>query len=498
MKTDPSHRRRGTLFSVVILTCTVWTLFPFGLVCSQEESQQKKAVVQTPSSARQSLAKEDADKVIARLEAQIKKQKEDLELLKLFASSLAEIERSYVQKVDRRRLIEAAIDGMLHDLDRYSDYIPPAELDSFQTDIESEYGGIGIRVVKNPDEDYITVTTPILGSPSYKAGIEAESKIIKIAGEDAKGFSVQQAIDKIKGEIGSKVMICCRSKTGEEKQFEVERAIVNVKTVLGDLRRPDDQWDYFLRSTPELKKQKIGYVRINNFGRQTAKELERVIKSLLSEGMQGLIIDLRFNPGGLLSAAIDISDLFVEKGLIVRTEGRNARPRKWLARKNGTLPQFPLAVLVNHRSASASEIVAACLKDSGRAIVVGQRTFGKGSVQNIVKLEQGKSVMKLTTAAYYRPNGQNINRMPNHNENDIWGVKPSPGFEVPFDEESQRQYFEYRRNRDVIRKRTMKSESRAQFDDRQLKAAVRYLQGELKKRENQNSPAKKPADSDKL
>ena len=249
---------------------------------------QDPAPVKVNSTSTSSIADADNTKksaAVTKLEEKIKKQQEDLELLKLFASSLAEIERSYVQPVDRRRLIEAAIDGMLHDLDRYSDYIPPNELENFQTDIESAYGGIGIRVVIEPGEDYITVVTPILGSPSYESGVVAGTWIVKIDGQDAKDLTVEDAIEKIKGEIGSVVKIVFRDKkTGEEIERDVKRAIVQVKTVLGDQRKSDDQWDYFLTTTPELEEAKIGYVRINNFGRQTIAELRQTIDDLLMNG----------------------------------------------------------------------------------------------------------------------------------------------------------------------------------------------------------------------
>lgn len=450
----------------------------------QNGMSQDPAPVKANSPSTSSIA--DADKTkksaaVTKLEEKIKKQQEDLELLKLFASSLAEIERSYVQPVDRRRLIEAAIDGMLHDLDRYSDYIPPNELENFQTDIESAYGGIGIRVVIEADEDYITVVTPILGSPSYESGVVAGTWIVKIDGQDAKDLTVEDAIEKIKGEIGSVVKIVFRDKkTGEEIERDVKRAIVQVKTVLGDQRKSNDQWDYFLTTTPELEKAKIGYVRINNFGRQTIAELRQTIDDLLMNGMRGLIMDLRFNPGGLLSAAVGVADLFVEKGLIVRTEGRNARPRRWNAKSEGTFGKFPMAILVNSRSASASEIVAACLKDSGRATVIGQRSFGKGSVQNLVELEDGQSLMKLTTAAYFRPNGQNINRQPNHTDSDTWGVKPNAGYEIVLDPKQTEAYMEYRRRRDIIRKQgSIKSSAENDFQDIQLNRAVEFILEEL-------------------
>lgn len=426
----------------------------------------------------------EARKVIEALEKRIRKQQEDLELLKLFAASLAEIERSYVQKVDRRRLIEAAIEGMLHDLDRYSDYIPPEELESFQSDIESEYGGIGIRVVKEADEDYIRVTTPIYGSPSYLAGVQSGWQIIRIGPESAKGFSVPQAIEKMKGKIGSEVSVTFRDPAAaKEYPLKLKRSLVHVQTVLGDQRKPDDRWDFFLHRE-DLQDLNIGYVRITSFGRQTVQELKQAVRELLDGGMQGLILDLRFNPGGLLPAAIETCDLFVDRGLIVRTESRERGSRKWVARKTGSLTGFPLAVLVNGRSASASEIVAACLKDAQRATIVGQRTFGKGSVQNIVLLENGKSAMKLTTAAYFRPNGKNISRLAKHTETDDWGVRPTKGYEVILDSEEEQKYFQNRQQRDIILPKesrgTKPPEEFEKFEDRQLNRAIDAIKNQMK------------------
>lgn len=442
------------------------------------------------SDDKKSKDQEESQRLMERLEAKLKQQEEDLELLRLFARSLAEIEKSYVQKVDRRRLIEAAIDGMLHDLDRYSDFIPPEEMKEFETDIESEYGGIGIRVTQLPDEDYLTVTTPIFGSPSYKAGVVANTWIVDIDGKSAQNFSVENAVDAIQGEIGSIVKVTFRNKQSlKDQTLEIPRAVVKVQTVLGDQRLPSDEWDYFLRHFAKPN-EKIAYLRISNFGRQTVKELKLVLADLIRKDMKGLILDLRFNPGGLLTAAIDTSDLFVDQGLIVRTEGRNAIPRKWFAKKRGTLTGFPIAVIVNDRSASASEIVAACLKDSGRAVIVGERTFGKGSVQNMVRLEKGKSILKLTTAAYYRPNGQNINRLAEHTPDDPWGVKPSPGYLVDFDDEMQQEYFRYRQARDVIQPKGKMPEAQPEFKDLQLERAVEYLRETISKANSPQEAAK--------
>jgi carboxyl-terminal processing protease len=215
--------------------------------------------------------------------------------------------------------------------------------------------------------------------------------------------------------------------------------------VLGDTRRDDDAWEFMLD-----KDKNIGYIRITAFSRDTTKELKKALTELSGRKLKGLILDLRFNPGGLLQSAIDISDLFVADGKIVSTEGRNAKPRIWKAEKAGTFEGFPMVVLVNRYSASASEIVAACLQDHSRAIVIGERSWGKGSVQNVIELEQGKSALKLTTASYQRPNGHNIHRFPDSKESDEWGVKPNDGYEIKLSDGELQRLNSHRRARDIL------------------------------------------------
>ena len=205
----------------------------------------------------------------------------------------------------------------------------------------------------------------------------------------------------------------------------ITREWVHVETVLGDRRKSDDSWDFMLDHDKH-----IGYIRLTAFSRDTAQDLKKALVELRKEGLKGLILDLRFNPGGLLNSAIEVSDLFIAKGRIVSTKGRNTPERVWDAQKEGTFEGFPMAVLVNHYSASASEIVSACLQDHKRAAVIGERTWGKGSVQNVIELEGGKSALKLTTASYHRPSGKNIHRFPDAKETDEWGVMPDAGYEV--------------------------------------------------------------------
>jgi carboxyl-terminal processing protease len=222
--------------------------------------------------------------------------------------------------------------------------------------------------------------------------------------------------------------------------------VISVETVLGDHRNGDGTWNYLLEGD-----QRIGYLRITAFSRDTAADVQQVLQELTSKGLDGLILDLRFNPGGLLSAAVAISDMFISDGAIVSTEGRNTKPQVYEAHAEGTFEGFPIAVLVNGYSASASEILAACLQDHERGVVIGERTWGKGSVQNVIELEGGRSALKLTTASYKRPSGKNIHRFEGDDDDDDWGVLPTEGYAIKLNGEQTRRLIESRRERDIVR-----------------------------------------------
>jgi len=394
----------------------------------------------------------------------------DTELLRLFADTLDKVERNYVNPVDRRELMEAAIRGMLAKLDPHSAYIPPTELDHFRTGIENEFGGIGITVTAAGGT--LTVISPFYGTPAYKAGVRGGDAIVEIDGQAAAGISVDEAVARVKGPIGSPVKLTVRHASGGTTEtLEIARAVVRVDSVLGDRRKADDTWSFLLDED-----RKIGYLRIVNFGRNTADELRTALGELKRQEVQGLILDLRFNPGGLLTAAIEVSDLFVASGRIVSTSGRTGTLRKWDAHEPGTFEGFPMVVLVNRFSASASEIVAACLQDHHRALVAGQRTWGKGSVQNVIELEDGKSALKLTTAGYLRPSGQNIHRFEGATESDEWGVKPDSGLEVLLTPDEIEAYHAERRQRDAIVAHTADQPATAAAKyDKQLQVAFDQL-----------------------
>jgi carboxyl-terminal processing protease len=406
----------------------------------------------------------------------------DYDLYRTLVDTVDQVERNYASDVNRRELIESAIRGMLSKLDPYSTYLDPDEVQRFRAGLKGEFGGIGIQIAA--DNGQLTVLSPIYGTPAYRAGILAGDRILNIDGRSTDGINVDEAVKRLQGDEGAKVTLTL-AHPGKEVKTSVTlvRERIHLNTVLGDRRATDSRWQFMLDP-----KRHIGYVRLTAFSADTAAELQRILTQLQAEKFRGLILDLRFNPGGLLSAGIEVSDLFVSEGRIVSTKGRNNAERVWDAHKDGTFSGFPMAVLVNRFSASSSEIVAACLQDHKRAVVIGERTWGKGSVQTLIQLDGGKSVLKLTTASYRRPNGKNIHRFPNANETDEWGVMPDAGFNIDLSNEEMIRLIEDRRQHDILQppgtspeKNATSKDSRSPPVDRQLQAAVKYLNGQLAK-----------------
>ncbi len=398
---------------------------------------------------------------------------DDYELLKLFADTLDQVQRNYVKEVDRRELMEAAIRGMLGKLDPYSSYIAPGELDRFKAGVENEFGGVGLQVSAEGGE--LKVVTPIFNTPAHRAGISAGDVIESIDGASAKGMTIDDAVRKMKGKLGTRVEVAIRHADGVSETLQLARETILVETVLGDHRNADDTWNYWFD-----EERKIAYIRLSGFGRHTANDLKNVLHTLSEAKLKALVLDLRNNPGGLLSAAIEISDLFIPEGKIVSTAGRSAPEQTWQAKREGSYHEFPLVVLVNRYSASASEIVSACLQDHERATIVGERSYGKGSVQNIIELESGKSAMKLTTAGYKRPSGKNIHKFEGAKEEDDWGVRPNEGFEVKVTDEMLRAMFQDRQSRDVVRNGKGEPPPAAALEsDQQLKKGIEYLREKL-------------------
>lgn len=406
-----------------------------------------------------------------RLQAASKKEREEYyELLLVLADTIDQIDRNYVEKVSRRELVEAAIEGAMRKLDAYSDYIDPEELDDFKQDVDNEFGGLGIQISLQSGQ--LRVISPLVGTPAYRAGIQAGDMILKIGDTSAKNLTISDAVKLMKGRPGTEVELTVYqpSKRAEET-VTLTREVIKVETILGSYRDKDDHWSYWLD-----QEKKIGHVRIVTFGRDTAADLRKVVSELREQGVRALILDLRFNPGGLLRSAVEVADLFLESGTIVSMEGRNIRAQTWDAEKPGTIADIPMAVLVNQYSASASEIVAAALQDHHRAVIIGEQTFGKASVQNVVELEDGKSAIKITTGSYQRPSGKPIHRFPEATE---WGVKPDEGFDVPLSNFELGRMMRWRRQQDVI---TASEDGLRQQDDPldpQLARAVEHLKDKL-------------------
>jgi carboxyl-terminal processing protease len=358
---------------------------------------------------------------------------------RVFAFALEQVHDRSLQELDRSKLFEGALTGMLQQLkDEPSSYLAPEPFSEVKEDLNQQFGGIGIEVVLDPDTQQITVATPMPGTPAEEAGIRPRDRILKIDGHSTRGLTLYDAAKLMKGAVGTPVVLTVQHEADKEPaEIRIVRATIQRDSVVGDRRKPDRTWDFFLEDD-----RRIGYVQITSFGERTAEELDQAIRGLLAQGMQGLILDLRGNHGGLLLPAVEVCNLFISSGEIVTTRGREGVVREdFRARGQGTLPDFPMAVLVNEFSASASEIVAACLQDHERAVIVGERTFGKGTVQEIIPLPWGFGALKVTVASYWRPSGKDINRpsRPPGNghlqaePNGVWGVTPNKGFDVHLD-----------------------------------------------------------------
>lgn len=386
-----------------------------------------------------------------------------------FISPIEDVYRAlmsdYVDEPDASRLQEGAINGMLQALnDDYAEYIPESKAAEFEKEMTGHFVGIGCQIEMR--DGWLTVVSPLEDSPALAAGIIANDRITSVEGMSTYGLSADDCVKMLTGEPDTLVSFIVE-RAGREIPFTLKRAPISSRAVRGLSRRSGDgsKWDYLIDPA-----RRIAYVRLSQFTPDAPRELADAIEaartehaaSAPAEGLGGLILDLRNNPGGVMDGALTIADMFLEGGTIMSIRGRaplggralggRGQPSEevFSARKPGTLPDFPVVVLVNEGSASASEIVSGALSDHGRAIVVGTRTFGKGLVQSVTHLRRSPGAqVKFTTQRYYLPSGRLIQRTDDAAE---WGVDPTPGFFVPMTDQEKLESFMKRRDWDVLRR----------------------------------------------
>jgi len=312
----------------------------------------------------------------------------------LFGEVLEKINKQYVDEIDQSEGMDSAINGLLQSLDPYSSYMSPEIFQEMQTETSGEFGGLGIEV--SMEAGVVKVITPIDDTPASKAGIKAGDYIVKIDNVQVQGKSLSEAVDLMRGLVGTEIELTVRRR-GEKKAltFKITREIIEIQSVKSDLLENN-----------------IGYIRLTSFNDNSSDQIKEKIKKLKeNENLKAFILDLRNNPGGLLTQAIKISDFFLDNGEIVSTKSRKkSENRKWFARKGDITDGKTLVVLINYGSASASEIVAGALKDHKRAILIGENSYGKGSVQSIIPLKN-KGAIRLTVAKYYLPSGKSISEV---------------------------------------------------------------------------------------
>ena len=378
-----------------------------------------------------------------------------------FTRVLEEVRRHYVdqEKVGYKNLVEGALQGMISQLDPHSAYLSVKKHDALMNDTKQQFGGIGVMI--SVHNEWLTVVEPLEGGPGVKAGLMSGDKIIRIGDKTTKGFTTQDAVDVLRGKPGTEVTITIQRDKDVEKEIKLVREIIKTKSVR----------DLFGRGDFDLLNDQIGYVWLRGFSDKTSTELENALAQMERGGMKALVLDLRGNPGGLLTQSVRVTEMFVKNGQqVVSTEGRNAREQEKLFASAKNHRKLPMVVLVNGGSASASEIVAGCLQDLKRADLVGTKTFGKGSVQSILPLRDG-SAIRLTTAKYYTPSHRIIHEK---------GIEPDYKVDMTLEQIS-----------DVIRQRSpiglgdLSEEDRTRVKaakDLQLEKGLELLRAKLQKK----------------
>ncbi|MEX2219791.1 MAG: S41 family peptidase [Phycisphaerales bacterium] len=397
------------------------------------------------------------------------------------------ISRRYVEGPDEQAMQAGAISGMLEALkDPYTVYVPAAETREFTKELTGDYVGIGVQVVQK--DGWLTVVAPLEDSPAFRAGVLSDDRIVEIDGKPTLGLASDTCIQMLSGEAGAAVAIVVE-RDGKRVPFTIVRERVIARTVKGFHRinggggggDGKNSWQYFIDPA-----RRIAYIRLTQFTPTSAEEFKEAMASIGAEkdAVGALILDLRWNPGGVLQDAVQIADLFLGQGVIVSTRGRAKPEETTRATAEGTLPAFPIAVLINGSSASASEILAGAIVENDRGVAVGTRTFGKGLVQAVVSLPSGAGQLKFTEQRYYLPSGRSINRDESSAE---WGVDPSGGFYVPMTDEQTTAMLKVRREEDAVRTARAAADEKwsdpewivERLKDLQLAAALKAVQGRL-------------------
>jgi carboxyl-terminal processing protease len=334
--------------------------------------------------------------------------------MKMLIEVMNLIRDNYVQEIETKTLVYGAAAGMVRVLDPFSQFLEPDAHKEMKTETEGEFGGLGIRIAIR--DNILTVITPLPGTPAYRQGVLPDDRIIKIDGESTQDINIEQAVKKLRGAPGSKVTLTIgREGEKELKEFSLTRELIKVESIKS-----------------KMLDSEIGYVRLTEFTQRSAIDFDAALKSLKAKGMTNLVVDLRNNPGGLLNVAVDVCRLFVGGNkLIVYTEGRRQPKQEFRADAEAPYATLPMVILVNHGSASGSEIFAGCLQDYHRAVIMGAESFGKGSVQSVIPLADG-SGLRLTTAKYYTPSGRTFHR---DEKTGKGGITPDILIDVPRDVE---------------------------------------------------------------
>lgn len=384
-----------------------------------------------------------------------------------FGEVVSLIRSSYYEPVDDERLFEAAVDAALGELDEHSAYIRGGDRSDLEATLDQNFGGIGLELSIDERRRMPVVASPVIDSPAWRAEIHAGDWIEAVGGESTVDRPLREVVDRLRGVVGEPVSMRVATASQEpittldpaaavpevveRRDVTLVRERIETESVLGDRRDASGRWQWMLEGAPE-----IAYVRVTSFGERTAGELAKAFAAIEAAGdVRGLVIDLRGNPGGLLTAAVDACDLLLDDGVIVHTRKHRSAVDGSLpvdsrrATAGASLAGVPVAVLVDGLTASAAEIVAACLQDDGRATVVGSRTFGKGTVQSILPLADDRGLLKLTTSEYLRPSQATIHRRQSAGDDDVWGVSPDPGYEIAPSAEAVARTTAWRRARDA-------------------------------------------------